>query len=83
MIRRKKTGPPVRVAYNEVYEVIPAGPPNGTILAMNLQCGACKFWFKRRYSMAQLDEGFPHEVCPNCEQENYVPFRSSGRGDAR
>lgn len=79
----KKQEKPIRIFSNEVFLTIPAGPPNGTILAMNLVCGNCKFRFERRYSMAQLSIGFPHETCPNCQTVNYVPYTISGRNDAR
>lgn len=80
---RRKRVKPIRIGHNEVYLVIPAGPPNGSILAMNLTCGECKFKFEGRYSMAQLEQGFPHETCPNCNTVNYVPYTISGRNDAR
>lgn len=75
---------PIRIGYNEVREVIPAGPPNGTVLVMNLICGnpECKFKFVGRYHMAQLSDGFPHETCPNCQTVNYVPYDLSGRSNA-
>lgn len=79
---KKKEGP-IRVHHNEVILVVPAGPPNGTVLVMALQCGACKFAFEGRYSMAQLSQGFPHETCPECSRENYVPYTISGRNDGR
>jgi phage FluMu protein Com len=75
---------PIRVAHNEVFQVIAAGPPNGTVLAMNLTCGSCGFKFEGRYTMAQLSLGaFPHETCPKCKTVNYVPYTASGRNDAR
>lgn len=78
-MRKKERVPPTRVHSNEVYQVIPQGPPNGTILAMNLVCGKCKFKFEGRYSMSELSIGFPHETCPNCATVNYVPYTISGR----
>lgn len=79
----KRNVVPIRIFSNDVHEVIPAGPPNGTVLAMNLVCGNCKFKFEGRYSMAQLAQGFPHETCPECSTVNYVPYTISGRNDAR
>lgn len=82
-MNRKREVKPIRIHSNEVREVIPAGPPNGSILIMSLVCGECRFKFEGRYSLAQLAQGFPHETCPECDTINYVPYTISGRNDAR
>ena len=82
MARRIKHTKPIRIGYHEVRQVIPAGPPNGSILVMNLVCGECKFKLEGRFSMAELNEGFPHVTCPNCDTVNYVPYSISGRNNA-
>lgn len=70
---------PIKIGHYEVLQVIPVGPPNGSVLVFNLECGNCRFKFEGRYPLAQLAQGFPQETCANCDTVNYVPYTISGR----